>query len=235
MDAENVTAGGIKAGLASKLAQVKQFTKYIDMLAKKGLNKGLLRQILNMGPEAGYAYASALVGADKNTFKQINSLQSQLDKSTDSLGKLGADRLYDSGKNASKGFLKGLESQQKDIEKLMLNIAKAMQKSIKKALGIKSPSTVMAKLGAYSTEGLARGLVEGLPHVDRALGVVTGRMAATRPSVGRPAVVGSGGGVMQVNISVTDARDPVATAREIRRELLELKRVFGWNIDLNVG
>jgi hypothetical protein len=40
---------------------------------------------------------------------------------------------------------------------------------------------------------------------------------------------------MQVSISVTDARDPVATAREIRRELLELKRVFGWNLELNVG
>ncbi|MFJ1964903.1 hypothetical protein [Streptomyces massasporeus] len=235
MDADSVTAGGIKGGLAAKLAQVKQFTKYIDMLAKKGLNKGLLRQILNMGPEAGYAYASALVGADKGTFKQINSLQSQLDKSTDSLGKLGADRLYDSGKNASKGFLKGLESQQKDIEKLMLNIAKAMQKSIKKALGIKSPSTVMARLGVFSTQGLARGLVEGLPHVDRALGVVTGRMAATRHAVGRPAVVAGGGGVMRVDISVTDARDPIATAKEIRRELLELKRVFGWNLELNVG
>lgn len=235
MDADSVTAGGIKGGLAAKLAQVKQFTKYIDMLAKKGLNKGLLRQILNMGPEQGYAYASALVGADKGTFKQINSLQSQLDKSTDSLGKLGADRLYDSGKNASKGFLKGLESQQKDIEKLMLNIAKAMQKSIKKALGIKSPSTVMARLGMFSTQGLARGLTDALPEVDRALGVVTGRVAAARPVVGRPAVVGSGGGVMQVNISVTDARDPVATAREIRRELLELKRVFGLNVELNVG
>jgi chorismate mutase len=235
MDADSITAGGIKGGLAAKLAQVKQFTRYVDILAKKGLNKGLLRQILNMGPEAGYAYASALVGADKNTFKQINSLQSQLDKSTDTLGKLGADRLYDSGKNASRGFLKGLESQQKDIEKLMMSIAKAMQRSIKKALGIKSPSTVMAKLGTFSTQGLARGLVEGLPHVDRALGVVTGRVAATRPVVGRPAVIGGGGGVMQVSISVTDARDPVATAREIRRELLELKRVFGWNLELNVG
>ncbi|MGW0372559.1 hypothetical protein ACWDZW_27455 [Streptomyces coeruleorubidus] len=228
MDAEQVTAGGIKAGLASKLAQIRQFTKYIDILAKKGLNKGLLRQILNMGPEAGYAYASALVGADRNTFKQINSLQSQLDKSTDTLGKLGADRLYDSGKNASKGFLKGLESQQKDIEKLMLNIAKAMQKSIRKALGIKSPSTVMAKLGAYSTEGLARGLVQGLPHVDRALGAVSGRIAATRPVLGRPAVPAGRGGGTVIHIHVDGAVvDTLGFARAAREALLELKRNNG--------
>ncbi|MFE9098486.1 hypothetical protein [Streptomyces sp. NPDC007264] len=235
LEPEQVTAGRIKAGLASKLAQIKQFTKYIDILAKKGLNKGLLRQILNMGPEAGYAYASALVGADKATFASINSLQTQIDKSTTTLGQVGADRLYDSGKNASKGFLKGLESQQKDIENLMLKIAKGMEKAIKRALGIKSPSTVMARLGAYSTEGLARGLVDGMPVLDRSLAAVAGRVSATRPVIGRPAVTGRGGGVMQVQVDVHGATDPVATAREIRRQLLELKRVHGLNISLGVA
>ncbi|MER8004991.1 hypothetical protein [Streptomyces sp. NPDC094149] len=229
-----VTAGGIKAGLAQKLAQIRQFSRYISILAKKGLNKGLLRQILDMGPVDGFAYASALVGADKNTFSAINASQKAIDKESTKLGKKGADALYDSGKNASKGFLAGLKSQQKGVEKLMLDIAKGMQAAIKKALGIKSPSTVMARLGAYSTHGLARGLVSGLPVLDRALDTVSGRVAATRPVIGRPAVAGAGG-VMTVNISVTDARDPVATAKEIRRELLELKRVFGMNVELKVG
>jgi chorismate mutase len=227
MQPEEVTAGGIKGGLAGKLAQVKAFTKYIDILSKKGLNKSLLRQILNMGPEAGYAYASALVGADKGTFKSINSIQGQLDKATTSLGQVGADRLYDSGKNAGKGFLKGLEGQQKDIEKLMLNIAKGMQKAIKKALGIKSPSTVMAKLGAYSTQGLARGLVDGLPWVDRALDTVTGRVAATRPVLGRAAGAGSSGGmVFHIHVDGTVV-DENAVALRIQKALLGLKRHHG--------
>ncbi|MGW9103962.1 hypothetical protein ACWGPK_32625, partial [Priestia megaterium] len=34
MQPEEVTAGGIKAGLAAKLAKIKQFSKYIDILAK---------------------------------------------------------------------------------------------------------------------------------------------------------------------------------------------------------
>jgi chorismate mutase len=228
MEPEQVTAGGIKAGLASKLAQLKQFTKYVDQLAKRGLNKSLLRQILNMGPEAGYAYASALAGADKNTFKSINSLQGQLDKSTTTLGQVGADRLYDAGKNAGKGFLKGLEGQQKDIEKLMMSIAKGMQKSIKKALGIKSPSTVMAQLGAFSTQGLARGLVDGVPVLDRALDVVTGRVAGARPVLGRPAGRGSGGGVViNLNVEVRPGADAQAVWREVRQGLLSLKRDLG--------
>lgn len=228
MQPEEVTAGGIKAGLAGKLAQIKQFTKYIDILAKKGLSKSLLRQILNMGPEQGYAYASALAGADKGTFKSINSLQGQLDKSSTTLGQVGADRLYDAGKNAGKGFLKGLEGQQKDIEKLMMSIAKGMQKAIKKALGIKSPSTVMAQLGAYSTHGLARGLVSGLPVLDQALDVVTGRVAGARPVMGRAAVRGDGGGTTIIlNVEVRPGADAHAVWREIQKGLLSLKRGNG--------
>ncbi|MFM9681096.1 hypothetical protein [Streptomyces brasiliscabiei] len=231
-----VTAGGIKGGLRSKLQQIRKFTTYIKDLAKRGLNKGLLRQILDMGPEQGFAYASALAGADKSTFNEINSLQKKIDTDTRSLGRIGADRLYDSGRNAGKGFLKGLESQQDAVEKLMLKIAKGMEKALKRALGIKSPSTVMARLGAYSTEGLARGLVGGLPVLDQALGVVSGRVAATQPVIGRPAAIGAGGGQsVHVQVDVHGAIDPVATAREVRRMLLELKRVHGININLGVG
>ncbi|MFJ8555314.1 hypothetical protein [Streptomyces sp. NPDC093676] len=234
MDPDTVTAGGIKAGLSQKLAQVNQFVSYIKTLSKRGLNKSLLRQIIDMGPDAGTAYASALVGADKATFSSINSLETQFNYRTEDLGRAGADALYDAGKNASKGFLAGLQAQQADIEKTMINIAKAMQKSIKKALGIRSPSRVMAQLGNYSTQGLARGLIEGMPVLDRSLAEVSGRVAATRPVVGRPAVVG-GGGSMYVTVHVHDARDPIATAKTTRRELLKLQRQFGTNVELIGG
>ena len=228
MDADQVTAGGIKGGLAQKLAQVKQFTRYIGVLAKRGLNKGLIRQILNMGPEQGYAYANALAGADKATLTSINKTQSAIDSETKKLGNKGADILYDSGKNAGKGFLTGLQSQQKAIEKLMLNIAKGMQKSIRKALGIKSPSTVMAKLGAFSTEGLARGLVDGIPVLDRSLAAVSGRVSGIQPVLGRAAVAGRSAGGTVIHIHVDGAVvDKLGTARAVREALLELKRAHG--------
>ncbi|NUS74946.1 MAG: hypothetical protein HOV70_01935 [Streptomyces sp.] len=236
MDPADVTAGRIKSGLKKKLAQIKTFSRFISTLAKRGLNKHLLRQILDMGPIDGYAYASALAGADKATFSAINKSQKAIDAETTKLGRKGADILYDSGKNAGKGFLKGLESQQKAIEKLMVKVAKSMEKAIKKALGIKSPSTVMAKLGVYSTQGLARGLIDGMPHLDSALGAVTGRMAATRPLIGRPAVAGAGGGIVyQVQVDVHDAMDPIAVGREFQRVLLQLGRAQGGTVNIKVG
>ncbi|MEU1275340.1 hypothetical protein [Streptomyces sp. NPDC005799] len=239
MDADQVTAGGIKAGLASKLAQIKQFTRYIDILAKRGLNKGLLRQILNMGPEAGYAYASALAGADKTTFKTVNSLQSQLDSATTTLGKSGADKLYDSGKNASKGFLTGLLSEEKNLEKTMERLAKSMQKSLRNALGIKSPATKVVPDGINTARGVAKGVLAGLPYVDRAMDTLAGRVigrAAIAPTAGRAAVMRGGAGqVMQVQVDIHDAMDPVAVGRELQRVLLMLKRTQGLNVSLGVG
>ncbi|WP_438478956.1 hypothetical protein [Streptomyces asiaticus] len=231
-----VTAGSIKAGLADRLAKIKQFAKYVDMLGKRGLHKSVLRQILNMGPEAGYAYASALAGADKGTLGTINSLQTQINTGSDNLGRLGADRMYDSGKNAGRGFLKGLEAQQKNIEKLMLGIAKGMQKAIRRALGIKSPSTVMAQIGRYSTEGLARGLLERVPVVESAMDTVAGAVAAVRPVPGAPAAVpvraSAEPRVMHVQVDVSGALDPIATAKEIRKMMRQLQRDFG---GMNLG
>jgi chorismate mutase len=231
LEPEQVSAGSIKAGLAGKLAQIKQFTRYIDILAKKGLSKGLLRQILNMGPEAGYAYASALVGADKGTFKQINALQSQIDSSTTALGKSGADKLYDSGKNASKGFLTGLLSQEKSLEATMEKLAKSMQKALRKALGIKSPARAMIPDGVNTVRGVALGIESGLPHVDRAMDTVAGRMAGratVAPVAGRAAVVrGGGGSVVQVTVQVAPTADPMSVGKAIQKVLLELKRNSG--------
>ncbi|MGW8703268.1 hypothetical protein ACWGOK_41255, partial [Streptomyces eurythermus] len=226
---EEVTAGKIKAGLAQKLAQVKQFSSYLTTLAKRGLSKTLLRQIIDMGPIDGYAYASAIAGADKSTFASINATQKALDSETTKLGRNGADILYDAGKQAGKGYLKGLEAQQKDVEKTMLKIAKSMDKAIRKALGIKSPSTVMARLGEFTTQGLARGVVSGVPFLDRALSTVTGRMAATRPVIGMPAAAGggTGGWGQPIYITVNGAVDSYGTARELEKVLTKVQRGRG--------
>ncbi|WP_327655694.1 hypothetical protein [Streptomyces sp. NBC_00483] len=232
---EQVSASGINSKLQQRLAKMKTFTSYINTLKKRGLNKTMLREILTMGPEEGYAYASALAGASSKLFKEINSTQYKVNSQAETLGRAGADALYDSGKAAGQGFLKGLSSQQKAIEKKMLSIAKGMDKAIRRALGIKSPSRVMAEVGRYTTEGLAVGLTERTPVLDRALGEVAGRVAATRPVLGRPAVAAGAGGGMVVNVNIASAMDPVAVAREVQKVIVRYGRVQGTAITLKAG
>jgi hypothetical protein len=164
----------VKGQMQASLNQIKKFTANVKLLQKKGLNKDLLRQILEMGPEQGAAFAASLAGADKATIKQYNSLNTQINKESGKLGKYGADLLYDSGKKAGDGFLTGLKAQKKQIEKFMIDLAKAMQAAIKKALGIKSPSRVMAAVGHMTMLGLQGGIVRQLPAVEDAM-----RKAAT--------------------------------------------------------
>ncbi|WP_327342720.1 hypothetical protein [Streptomyces europaeiscabiei] len=179
--------------MKQSLAQIKAFTANVAKLQKRGLSKGLLRQILEMGPEAGSQFAASLAGADEATIKRFNKLQSQINAASSKLGKQGADMLYDSGKKAGQGFLTGLKAQQKNIEKLMLSIAKGMQKAIRKALGIRSPSQVMAELGRMSVLGLQGGIARAVPRITAAMNGVAGAMTSGVPSLGAggvPAVAG---------------------------------------------
>ncbi|MCX4973155.1 hypothetical protein [Streptomyces sp. NBC_00620] len=187
----------VKGQMQASLNAIKAFTSNVAKLQKKGLNKDLLRQILEMGPEAGGAFAKSLAGADKATIKQYNSLNTQISAASSKLGKSGADMLYDSGKNAGKGLLAGLKSQQKDIEKLMLSIAKGMQSAIKKSLGIKSPSRVMDAVGRMTVIGLQGGIVRTMPAVRTAMsqvaatvasGIPASMSAVAAPGVSTPAV-----------------------------------------------
>ncbi|MDX2817503.1 hypothetical protein PV410_34060 [Streptomyces sp. PA03-5A] len=163
-----ITADSIVAGLDDALSKVKNFTSRINALARRGLRKDLLQQIIGLGPEQGAELARVLATADKATFKRINSLQTQLTDASTVLGRTGADVLFDAGKNAGKGFLAGLQGQRKAIEKLMVDIAKSMQKAIRAALRIKSPSRVFMAIGDMTGAGLHIGLVKRLATVAKA-------------------------------------------------------------------
>ncbi|MEU3836510.1 hypothetical protein [Streptomyces microflavus] len=237
---DEVTAGSIQAGLNQKLAKIAQFTRYVAGLAKRGLSRTLLRQVIDMGPDAGYAYASALSGMGTAALRGVNTTQGKLDTAANNLSALGADLMFDSGKNSAKGYLKGLDSQQDAIEKQMVKIAKGMQKALRKALGIASPARKLIPDGINSARGVAVGLVEGLPYIDRAMGAVAGRMAGMRPAVGRAAIGGAAGGAsgggINVNVTFTGlVTDPIATAKQIQQVLADYALATGQPVRLGVS
>ncbi|MFI5974809.1 transglycosylase SLT domain-containing protein [Streptomyces sp. NPDC051452] len=151
-------AKGILSGLRVRLGQLKAFSANIGKLAKMGLSKELLQQIISAGPDSGAAYAQALVNATPAELKSINAAQAQIDKASKQYGNAAADAMYDAGSKAGDGFLTGLKAQQKAIENQMSDLAKAIQKAIKKALKIKSPSRVMAEIGEHVGQGLVMGM-----------------------------------------------------------------------------
>lgn len=190
---EGVSGETIRRGLSAAAGQIREFIGRINVLRKKGLSKDLLAQIIGMGPEAGLEFANVLSRQSTESLREINRLQGQINKASTDLGKLSADALFDAGKESGKGFLAGLAGQRKQIEQLMLSIAKSMQQAIRKALGIKSPSTVMAEVGRQSTLGLAAGLVDQLPAVKKAMGGIARTVSAGIAAPGLPVSVSAGG------------------------------------------
>ncbi|AUG87147.1 tail length tape measure protein [Streptomyces phage Attoomi] len=162
-----VTVQSITDKLKADMLAAKKFAADLAKLKAKGLSDSLLEQIASAGVDGGGAYAAALADASNAQISELNRTQKQLEAYAGKAGTVTADALYGSGVHAAEGLVKGLKSQEKAIENQMLKIAKSMEKAIKKALGIKSPSRVMAKVGKWIPAGLVRGIEGGKPKVDR--------------------------------------------------------------------
>jgi phage-related protein len=229
--------GGVQQltdGIESAITQIQKFNGQINSLAKRGLRKDLLSQIIGLGPEQGAALATSLSSATSAQLEDLNEAQKQLAAASKKLGRDSADNLFDAGKEASKGFLAGLKAQQDDVEDLMLTLARSMARSIRAALGIKSPSKVFRQIGRYTMDGLAVGVDDRLRSVQRSvlgaaaavtdpfggnssigsIGVTSGRQTATG---GRGSSSSSRSQVN--NITINEVGDGEATAQRILNRL----------------
>jgi len=189
-----ITSQGLEAGLQADLAKIQKFNADIRRLSRLGLNRNLLNQIIQAGPDSGMQIAEALLNGPVSEIGQLNKTETQITAGATALGQQAANAMYDSGKYAGQGFLSGLEHQQKAIEALMARIAKAMVDRIRRELGIHSESTVAHWHGLMFAQGLASGMDAGRPLVDAAAKRLAG--AAGFALAGRSgAAAGSGGTV----------------------------------------
>ncbi|MDX3124537.1 peptidoglycan DD-metalloendopeptidase family protein [Streptomyces scabiei] len=202
-------ATGILNGLNTRLAQLKAFGKNLQLLAKRGLSKALLQQIIGAGPDGGAAYAQALVDATPQQLKDINAAQASIAKAATAYGQDAADSLYDAGSQSGKGYLAGLRAQEKAVTDALSVLAKKIKATIEKALKIKSPSQVFARLGAFTVQGFAQGMRAATPQA----AATAARMAAIVRSS-----AGAGGTRVGNTIANTTVGDRVlnynATVRE---------------------
>lgn len=198
-----VTINTLLSNMTASAANTKQFDSMLKQLKAKGLSGDLIAQIGEAGiANGGMETAAAILGGGSSEIKRLNELQQQIGASAASAGKVTADAMYGAGIKAAEGLVKGLTAQQDKIEAAMMKIAKAMEKSIKKALGIKSPSKVMMDVGHNTAEGFALGVEKNrkvdhswMSMLDRPRNAPAGKYRAGGGS-------GPGGGPMIVQINL---------------------------------
>ncbi|GAA4698248.1 hypothetical protein [Nocardioides nanhaiensis] len=221
--------------LRARIARVKEFAALLKRLAAMKLDKTIYDQLVQAGPEAGFATAQVIASGGQAAVAEFNTLQNELKNAANALGTQTSTNMYQAGVDAARGLVAGLESQSRRLEQASRRMAQALVNAIKKALGIKSPSRVAMSLGRYFTEGLqvgtgqidmrkvgqglSRDLVNGFgtptPRI-RAEDVYTSRRDSER---------GQRNYTIQVNVSPT--ADKVAIGREIKKALNDFERAGG--------
>jgi hypothetical protein len=204
------TTGQIVANLQLDVANIRKFAHNIEKLRKMGLNRTYLAQLIQMGPDAGGQLAEQLANSGLASIRQINSAESQIVQVSGYLGKTAANAMYDTGVNAGKGFLSGLEAQQSSIEKIMQKIAKSMVDTLKRELGIHSPSSVAR---ALARDGWGGGLVMGLEDSHGRVITASSRLsrAMIQPGGSGGAAGRGGGGAAVVTFDFRNMPAPVRT------------------------
>ncbi|MFJ8081961.1 phage tail tape measure protein [Streptomyces sp. NPDC096205] len=223
-----VSAETLLTNMTDKLAAAKRFAADLIALRKKGVRSDLIAQIAQAGVEGGAEAAAALANADKGTIAQINSTQAQIVKAAGTAGTVAGDALYGAGIHAAKGLVQGLKAEHKAIENAMIDIALGMQKALKKALGIKSPSRVLAdQVGRWIPPGVVAGIQRSQPLLDDAMRtLVRPELAAPERPLGAPTMAPlmgaqAGGGVVRVRFDFTGADG------EFKKMFRKLVRVDG--------
>jgi TP901 family phage tail tape measure protein len=190
-----LTAQDVVNSMRDQVNKATQFATQLRKLQKMGLRSDLIEQIAAAGVDQGGATAAALAGAGKGTINELNKLQKNMKSNAERAGAAVADSMYGAGIKSAQGLVKGLRSQEKAIEAQMLRIARAMQKAIKQALGIRSPSAVFAALGQFIPLGLARGIEAGARHATGAVRNLAGAVTGASGLAGA-ALAGAGGGTV---------------------------------------
>jgi TP901 family phage tail tape measure protein len=129
-------SGNLLAGMQANLTAIRQFGAAIKKLSKLGLRKDLINQIIQMGPAQGLQVANALIDGPAKVIAEMDATQAAIVSGSTSLGQAAANAMYDTGKQAGKGFLSGLQAQEHQVTAMMDRAAKSMVKTLRRELGM---------------------------------------------------------------------------------------------------
>lgn len=216
--ATGVGGSNIVAALQAQLKDTKAFTATLTKLRKAGLDNTSLQQFISAGVDA-LPQAQELLAGGSSRIKQVASLQKQLGTATSSFAATSAKELYGAGVNAAKGLVNGLKSQQKALDRQMKSLATSLTRTIKKQLGIHSPSRVFRdEVGAMLGQGVAVGFSMEKNGIVRA---VRGTIADAMPTSSAMRTQGMGVAAAQPTsidssrkiekVVINEARDPLGT------------------------
>lgn len=222
-----LTATDVTANLQDRLDKIRKFNENLRILLAQGLSNDAYKQILDAGVEGGSGTAAALVAGGAGVIQQVNSLTQQIGDAATGMGNAASQQLYQAGVSAAQGMVDGLKSLSHQLDTAAAELGKSVANAIRKALGIKSPSTVLRQMMGYVGDGAVLGLDDQASKIDSAATRFASRIAvspeiaayAAQQSQGQP--VSGNGDQRPIDLTIiTPTEDPHAVAMETINELV---------------
>lgn len=141
----NVSAGGLISDLQTKVSQAGLFASDLKALSGR-LDKGLLQQLAEAGPEQSLATLQALMGATPAQLRQINTLQGRLGAAGTSAGTTEAKNLFGAQIHSQQALVKSLQSQEKSVDRLERALQAVLARSLKITINGGDEKTVIRAL-----------------------------------------------------------------------------------------
>lgn len=221
-----LTANDIISNMQTKLEQIRVFQDNLRILLARGLSQDAYKQLVDAGVDVGGEYAAALIEGGQGAVSQVNNLVAAIGAKADELGLETSKRLYQAGVDAAQGIVDGLKAKDEELKAAATRLGEMISKAVKKALGIKSPSTVMIDNMGYVGSGLVLGLDAQQREVSNAAGRLAS-MIAVSPEVAlanyrasQTAPVSGNGSAFRDLIVQTPTENPTAVAREVLNEVV---------------
>lgn len=219
-----LTATDITTDLQARLDKIKAFNDNLRLLLAQGLSNAAYKQIVDAGVDAGGAIANALLAGGAGAVTEVNGLIDQIGQQADALGLAASSRMYQAGVDAAQGLVDGLNSLSNQLTTAATALGNAIAASLKKALGIASPSRVMIAAMGDVGDGIVTGLGEQHAKVGTAAGALASKIAVSPEVAAYAASRGaatpvSGNETTHVWQITTPTTDPKAVAQEAINEM----------------
>lgn len=146
------------------------------------------------------------------------------------LGNVGG-LLYSAGVNIIQGMINGIRATASRIFQAAIDTVKGAVDGVKRFLGINSPSRLFRRLGAFTGEGMALGILDQAAAVEDAYTKLitppdAPPVTLTAPTLTGPARPGPAAGATY-NITINGVLDAADAARKIRQLLTQHERMTG--------
>lgn len=221
-----LSAADITTNLQDRLTKIKKFQDDLRLLLAQGLSNDAYKQIVDAGVEQGSTLAEALLAGGNGAIQNVNSLVGQINGIADSLGSETSNRMYQAGVDAAQGLVDGLTSLSAQLDAAAARLGNSIALSVKKALGIASPSKVLYDMMDYVGDGAALGLDNQHVKVGTAAARLASQIAVTpggtysSSSPGSQGVSGNQSDPRFRDLIVnTPTEDPMAVAMEVLNEV----------------